>query len=391
MSSASVSPAASQSVKTDVESEDVQPVIDLKSGRHHLRKGEGAVMTESGHLGQLLCCLCKKWANYKNLGDLYGPYYPPEYTTKLPKSHPQTRQSPLTSRAASIGASTESTKQDIQPVDAQTATSAIETEHIGYQDVDPVSAVTKDTACPVGRGEMYPLSDNISCVDADTEEPQQQDLSQDVSTNDGLLNQSRQQCELEEKPESQLQNQQWPAEEIHLRPQHRKLTSHPRFKRRHKSSEDLPKSTPTNNKALLPFQPPPQPLNQDNSEHLTQFAQLPQVPLDPEELWVHECCIVWASGVYLVNGRLYGLKEALDGARDTSSLCVLQRCSRCEAVGSTLGCYSKGCTLRYHYLCALEADCSLNEENFSLRCPKHKFPLNSLAVKPVCPEQSERG
>lgn len=24
-------------------------------------------------------------------------------------------------------------------------------------------------------------------------------------------------------------------------------------------------------------------------------------------------------------------------------------------VGSTLGCYSKGCTLRYHYLCAIEA------------------------------------
>lgn len=23
--------------------------------------------------------------------------------------------------------------------------------------------------------------------------------------------------------------------------------------------------------------------------------------------------------------------------------------------GSTLGCYSKGCTLRYHYLCAMEA------------------------------------
>lgn len=76
-------------------------------------------------------------------------------------------------------------------------------------------------------------------------------------------------------------------------------------------------------------------------------------------------------------------------------------------VGSTLGCYSKGCTLRYHYLCAIEAgerhvkarfsnqlrdaaarperlcsadfvfvvflpDCSLNEDNFSLRCPKHK-------------------
>ncbi|KAG5832434.1 hypothetical protein ANANG_G00291140 [Anguilla anguilla] len=350
----------------------------------------GAAITESDHFGQLLCCLCKKWANYKNLGDLYGPYYPPEYTSKLPKSHSQSRQSLLTSRAGSIGVSvgtvsTESTKQNILPLEAETAKSVMETEHIGNQDVDLVSAVAKDTACSVGSRDMHAVSDNISSVDADSEEPQQQNLSQDIT------NQSKQQSEPEEKPESQLQNQQWPAEEMHQRPQHRKLTSHPRFKRRHKSNEDLPKSAPMNNKALLPFQPPPQPLNQDTSEPLAQLAQLPQVPLDPEELWVHEGCIVWASGVYLVNGRLYGLKEALDGARETSSLCVLQRCSRCEAVGSTLGCYSKGCTLRYHYLCALEADCSLNEDNFSLRCLKHKFPLNNSTVKPVCPEQSERG
>ncbi|KAG5853921.1 hypothetical protein ANANG_G00031970 [Anguilla anguilla] len=109
-----------------------------------------------------------------------------------------------------------------------------------------------------------------------------------------------------------------------------------------------------------------------------------EVPLDPDELWVHEGCIIWASGVYLVNGRLYGVQEALDGARDTS-------CSHCMAMGSTLGCYSKGCTLSYHYLCATEAGCALNEDNFSLRCPKHKFPQNHRPVKPVYPEQSERG
>ena len=35
--------------------------------------------------------------------------------------------------------------------------------------------------------------------------------------------------------------------------------------------------------------------------------------------------------------------------------CAVQNCSYCEAVGSTLGCYTKGCTLLYHYLCAMEA------------------------------------
>uniref|UniRef100_A0A3B3RZU5 Transcription factor 20 n=1 Tax=Paramormyrops kingsleyae TaxID=1676925 RepID=A0A3B3RZU5_9TELE len=228
----------------------------------------GPVSTETGNSGQLLCCLCKKWANYKNLGDLYGPYYPPEYVASLPKNHPQIRNSLGTAKLGNKGAdlgtcTTESTKQDTQQIEPQI-----------------------------------------------------------------------------------------------------KLTSHPRFKRRHRPGDDLPKTTQSNFKTSLPFQPPPQLLNQDPSEPLAHLAQLPEVPLDHNELWVHEGCIAWASGVFLVNGRLYGLQEALDGAMDTS-------CSYCEQVGAALGCYSKGCSLRCHYVCAI-ADCSLNEENFSLRCPKHK-------------------
>uniref|UniRef100_A0A3B4AX68 PHD-type domain-containing protein n=1 Tax=Periophthalmus magnuspinnatus TaxID=409849 RepID=A0A3B4AX68_9GOBI len=225
------------------------------------RESEKRETDETNHSGRLLCCLCQKWANYKNLGDLYGPYYPAEYVTKLPKNQPQVRQ------------------------------------------------------CQTAAGK--------------------------------------------------------PAEETQLRPQHRKLTSHPRFKRRHKSSEKNPRMVPSNSKASLPFQPPPPAL--DSLGPLAQLAQLPQMPMDPEELWVHEACIIWTSGVYLVNGKLYGLQEALDGARETC-------CSFCDMVGSTLGCYSKGCTLRYHYLCAIEADCSLNEDNFSLRCPKHKVKKERLVT-----------
>uniref|UniRef100_A0AAY4D170 PHD-type domain-containing protein n=1 Tax=Denticeps clupeoides TaxID=299321 RepID=A0AAY4D170_9TELE len=235
----------------------------------------GPVIAETAHIGRLLCCLCQKWSNYKNLGDLYGPYYPSEYATRLPKNHLQIKQ---------------------------------------------------------------------------------------ILANPGLG----------------LPGQHEQSEDSQLRPQHRKLTSHPRFKRRHKSGEDLPRTIPINCKASLPFQPPPPSL--DSLGPLAQLAQLPQVPLDPEELWVHEGCIVWASGVFLVNGRLYGLQEALEGARDTN-------CSHCEMAGATLGCYSKGCTLRYHYICAMEADCSLNEDNFSLRCPKHKV-INAVnrikSCKNIC-------
>lgn len=195
----------------------------------------------------------------------------------------------------------------------------------------------------------------------------------------------RKQPELQNEPTYSQQNQpcqQQQTGDTQQRPQHRKLTSHPRFKRRQKSSENSPRMVPSNSKASLPFQPPPPTL--DSLGPLAQLAQLPQMPMDPEELWVHEACMVWTSGVYLVNGRLYGLQEALDGARDTV-------CSYCEMVGSTLGCYSKGCTLRYHYPCAMDADCSLNEDNFSLRCPKHKFPQSSQPAKSVYLEQSERG
>ncbi|MCI4395189.1 hypothetical protein PGIGA_G00177480 [Pangasianodon gigas] len=325
----------------------------------------GPVMSESGHAGRLLCCLCQKWANYKNLGDLYGPFYPADYAAKFPKNQPQIRQILSNPGAANAGSnpssvSTELTVPDIQSVYLPDISSA-DTSCSVSQTTNPVSPA---------------VSENLPCLSTTTKAPEQNWnlmpegalITLDPPELENELNQRREQK----------------ADEVQQRPQHRKLTSHPRFKRRHKSSEELPRTIPINSKASLPFQPPPPSL--DSLGPLAQLAQLPVMPLDPKELWVHESCIVWTSGVYLVNGRLYGLQEALDGARETS-------CSHCEMAGSTLGCYSKGCTLRYHYLCAVEADCCLNEDNFSLRCPKHKFPQNSRPAKPAAAhqEQSERG
>ncbi|KAF5903649.1 transcription factor 20-like, partial [Clarias magur] len=83
------------------------------------------------------------------------------------------------------------------------------------------------------------------------------------------------------------------------------------------------------------------------------------------ERWVHEDCSIWSAGVFLVKGRLYGLDEALQVAQDTV-------CSCCHNCGATLGCFFRGCPNKYHFPCALQADCVFNEENFTLRCPKHK-------------------
>ncbi|KAK7166887.1 hypothetical protein R3I94_001308 [Phoxinus phoxinus] len=338
----------------------------------------GPVISETGHTGRLLCCLCQKWANYKHLGDLYGPFYPAEYAAKLPKNPPQVRQTLSYHGAATTVCSmtsipTDSTPQDTSLQDSQNVKSYVNSDCTVSQATNPTSPATPIGTVFPSMGEEMAFHNAMTSsstlkITAHTWDPAAELVS-------GLGTSNVQELD------SELVLKQLHVENSQQRPQHRKLTSHPRFKRRHKSSEDLPRTVPINSKASLPFQPPPP--SQDSLGPMAQLTQLPLVPLDPEELWVHEGCIVWTSGVYLVNGRLYGLQEALDGARDTS-------CSHCEMVGSTLGCYSKGCTLRYHYLCAIEADCSLNEDNFSLRCPKHK---SNRIAKPgaVYLEQSERG
>ncbi|KAI5608692.1 transcription factor 20, partial [Silurus asotus] len=305
---------------------------------------QGPVMSETGHAGRLLCCLCQKWANYKNLGDLYGPFYPADYAAKFPKNQPQMRQNLSNTGATNAGSNPSSVSTELTVPDIQS---------VYLPDIN-----LADTSCSVNQATnpVSPaVSETLPCLSTTSKAPEQ---NWNLVPEGALI--SLDPPELENEL---IQIKQQKPDDVQQRPQHRKLTSHPRFKRRHKSSEDLPRTILINSKASLPFQPPPPSL--DSMGPLAQLAQLPVVPLDPKELWVHESCIVWTSGVYLVNGRLYGLQEALDGARDTS-------CSHCEMPGSTLGCYSKGCTLRYHFLCAVEADCCLNEENFSLRCPKHK-------------------
>lgn len=367
----------------------------LQSGKALPSSGyvvSGPVITETNHSGRLLCCLCQKWANYKHLGDLYGPFYPAEYAAKLPKNQPQVRQCQATAGTNKTGpnsdTNTPSSIQDTQTQEGQFAKPSSESDYAISLDSNPTSlTMTVTTASPAGREEMMmhvagALSNTASSCSSSSSSSttsKTSSLSWDMNIDSRpipeLKRESDHESEQKEQPQQpppppqQLPLPPPPVDEAQQRPQHRKLTSHPRFKRRHKSSEDSPRMVPSNSKASLPFQPPPPAL--DSLGPLAQLAQLPQMPMDPEELWVHEGCIVWTSGVYLVNGRLYGLQEALDGARETC-------CSHCEMVGSTLGCYSKGCTLSYHYLCAIEADCSLNEDNFSLRCPKHKVKKESL-------------
>uniref|UniRef100_A0A668AQD3 PHD-type domain-containing protein n=1 Tax=Myripristis murdjan TaxID=586833 RepID=A0A668AQD3_9TELE len=96
----------------------------------------------------------------------------------------------------------------------------------------------------------------------------------------------------------------------------------------------------------------------------------PVVPLESCEYWLHEDCGIWSAGVFLVKGKVYGLEEAVKVAQETM-------CSGCRSRGATLGCFFKGCPNKYHYRCALESDCVLIEENFSMKCKKHKVRMNN--------------
>ncbi|KAB5555392.1 hypothetical protein PHYPO_G00033510 [Pangasianodon hypophthalmus] len=98
---------------------------------------------------------------------------------------------------------------------------------------------------------------------------------------------------------------------------------------------------------------------------VTDWYTPPIVPLEASEYWLHEDCGIWSAGVFLVRGKLYGLERAVKMAKETI-------CSSCHKFGATLGCFFKGCPNKYHYICAMQSDCVLYEENFSMKCRKHK-------------------
>lgn len=97
----------------------------------------------------------------------------------------------------------------------------------------------------------------------------------------------------------------------------------------------------------------------------TDWFSPPVVPLDANEHWLHEDCVIWSASVFLVRGKLYGLENAVRLAKASV-------CSTCQRRGATLGCVFKGCPNKYHYMCALQSGCVLNEDNFSMKCRKHK-------------------
>uniref|UniRef100_A0A8C8S8T6 Retinoic acid induced 1 n=1 Tax=Pelusios castaneus TaxID=367368 RepID=A0A8C8S8T6_9SAUR len=239
-------------------------VLPLSSTMHL-----GPVVSKALNAACLICCLCRSPANYKDLGDLCGPYYP-EYC--LPK-----KKSRLKEKIKVEGPSEEApvpspAERPLKTTDNNCTTSGKPPRPDSAADSAKQSALRSSS-----RGTFRKLQ-SCYCCDERTEGE-----------------------EAAEKP------------------------------RRHECSK----------------------------------VESQEPVGDTQEHWVHEACAIWTAGVYLVAGKLYGLQEAIKVAADV-------RCCNCQQAGATVGCCHKGCTDTYHYACAIDTGCLLTEENFSLKCPKHK-------------------
>lgn len=90
------------------------------------------------------------------------------------------------------------------------------------------------------------------------------------------------------------------------------------------------------------------------------------------EVWAHEDCIVWASGVHIIGARVVGLETAVWGS-------VRHQCSVCKQYGAMLSCLQRSCNNEVHVPCAKRCDWSLDEHTFQSRCSVHSLtkPMKS--------------
>ncbi|XP_007939683.1 retinoic acid-induced protein 1 [Orycteropus afer afer] len=275
-----------------------RPSLPLSSTMHL-----GPVVSKALSTSCLVCCLCQNPANFKDLGDLCGPYYPEHC---LPKKKPKLKEKVRvegTFEEASLPL--ERTLRGFECAAAATTTTTTTTGKLLRPD-GPADLAKQGSLRTSARGLSRRLQ-SCYCCDG------QGDGGEEAATADKS--------------------------------------------RKHECSKEDPAEP-----------------GGGTQEH-----------------WVHEACAVWTGGVYLVAGKLFGLQEAMKVAVDMT-------CSSCQEAGATIGCCHKGCIHTYHYPCASDAGCIFIEENFSLKCPKHKvgdgksYPTHPPLPRPssqreFCPHQ----
>jgi hypothetical protein len=83
---------------------------------------------------------------------------------------------------------------------------------------------------------------------------------------------------------------------------------------------------------------------------------------------VHEECALHSRGVYLQSEKLINVHKVLSGARGTC--CAEDLCKR---KGATVHCAADGCTMAYHFVCALVQNCLVVDDgSFQVFCIAHR-------------------
>lgn len=82
------------------------------------------------------------------------------------------------------------------------------------------------------------------------------------------------------------------------------------------------------------------------------------------EVWVHEDCVTWGPGVYLVGPKIVGLEGAVWGACSVA-------CKRCGLKGAAVCCLKRGCGNVMHIGCAKFSNWKLDEDNYRAFCTEH--------------------
>lgn len=123
-------------------------------------------------------------------------------------------------------------------------------------------------------------------------------------------------------------------------------------------------STSTNEAAVIETTP---------SIHPDIFYGMTKASEHAYEVWTHEDCIVWASGVHIIGARVIGLDAAVWGS-------TRHQCACCKQFGAVLSCLQRGCKEEIHVPCAKRFNWTLDERSFQSRCSQHSIELQNNAV-----------
>lgn len=83
------------------------------------------------------------------------------------------------------------------------------------------------------------------------------------------------------------------------------------------------------------------------------------------EVWAHEECIVWSSGIYLIGPKIIGLEEAVWTSCNVS-------CVRCHLKGANICCLKRGCLNVVHVCCAKMNNWQFDTDNYKTFCHEHR-------------------